>query len=83
MTLKQQGLDYIKQLNRLQILKTNKVLACREQYCIQTKKTYCDLYNRKNKKRVHINTTVLFNHVEFNANPEQFINTADFFKNIL
>jgi hypothetical protein len=82
-TTKQKGLDYIKQLNSLKILKANKIIACGEQYCLITKQTWCELYNRSNKKRVRINTTVLFAIPEFIVNPEKYIHDILILKSII
>jgi len=71
----------INKLNSLNILKENKILACKWAYQ-NDGTTFCELYNKSNKKRVTIKTNVLFNRVEFQQDAEQYLKNQKYFQNL-
>jgi len=82
-TTKQKGLERIKFLNSLSILKTNSVIACSEQYINSSATTICELYSRKTKKRIKVVTSALFNNEFFTDNPENYLIGKAYFNNLL
>ena len=61
-------------LNKLELFKNNKLLACNPVYMhtrspLDIGDTFCDIYSRRTKKRVTLNTRVLFSKNEFIENP--------------
>lgn len=82
MTTKQLSDDRAKQLNALQFLKDNSIVAVNTQY-MSDNRTFCELYSRKTRKRVKIVTSVLFNVPEFIENPNEYIKNKDYVKNLI
>jgi hypothetical protein len=80
-TIKKEGEQQTKFLNNLEIIRKNKIFACNSQW-MQNGQTFCDLYNRSNKRRIKIKTSILFSNPDFIASPENYLKSKDYFKNL-
>jgi hypothetical protein len=82
MTIRDDSKLRITFLNKLKILKDNKILACNFYYMLDGT-TGCDLYNKSNRKRIRIITSYLFKNEKFLNDPEEYIKNQDYFKKLI
>jgi len=81
MTNKQISLANVAFLNKLEVIKNNKLLACNHYYTINGV-LGCDIYNKSNRKRVKIRTSVIFEKPEFISDPENYILNSEWYKKL-
>lgn len=81
MTTKQISDERVKILNKLPILKDNKLKAVNPQW--MKGKTICEIYNTSNRKRFIIRTNVLFANSEFIKDPNDYILNQSWFTNLI
>ena len=72
----------VNKLNELSLLKENKILACNFAYMYDGT-TYCDLYNKSNRKRIRVKTNILFENKDFLDNPITYLKSKEYFNNLL
>jgi hypothetical protein len=81
MTTKQQSDSYAKTLNAVQFLKDNSIVAVNTQW-LNDGRTFCELYSRKTRKRVKLETSKLFERDEFLVDPNQYLSKKDYVINL-
>lgn len=82
LTTKQQGEQYRKTLNSLEVFKINKIEAVNAQY-YNDGTTKCEIYSRSTNKRFSIKTSILFAKPEFLKDMNSYILNIENFKLIL
>lgn len=81
-TIKQLSTERASILNKLEVFKTNKVMACNTQW-MQDGNTFCEIYSKSTKKRTKINTNRLFLKELFINDMDKYILNSDWFKSVL
>jgi hypothetical protein len=69
-------------LNKLEILKKNKIIACNSSWMMDGR-TKCELYNKSNHKRIIVHTDILFMNQDFLSNPDGYLEMKDWFRKLL